>query len=231
MAFITNPKIIVCLCVYTRLNNLKRWLKTWSLCQQYDAKLVVINNYDKNPDPQFQNACNLYPDIKCLATQNSGLDMGRFQDLCKGNLILGGLQDWEIVYWTADDCLPLKKTFLLNFLHVLMSPRVGIVTPHISEEMKRHVRTNCFCTTRDVCRNLKFPVERISTREECYKFEHLGDTLYDQVIRMGLKAEMPDGHNGNINHVTWDSGHYSHLNKWEEYWAEFPECREYGTHA
>lgn len=232
MAFLSNPRILVVVMLYTRIDNMKLWLKAWEHCDKYDAKLAVIHNVDdansncavSTGNIAFSMGADYY-----IQRQNIGADMGAFQDLVYGKFdgLLDGFE-WDILFWAADDTLPMKKNFLWYFLNEVMQPDVGVSGPHISDEITRHIRTNCFCIKRDVAKQLTFPKDRMENREDAYDFEHRANTLYRQVEKLGLRVMMPIEARNNTNFVTWDSGHYSHLRKFEEHLQEFPASRELG---
>jgi hypothetical protein len=198
-------KIIIAVIVYNRFENLKRWIHCWERCEQLNAELIIIHNYDIGTDfSAYKNYC-AEKNIKYIPRINKGFDIGAFQDVCR-NRLNGFDNDWDTMLWVTDDTLPMYKYFLPVFLHKLNEQNVGVSCMEISPVIALHIRTTGFCLKKNTADKLIFPSDPIITKDECYNFEHRGGnrTLLGQINSMGLKAEM-------VSDISisplWDSGY------------------------
>jgi hypothetical protein len=186
------PKTIVAIIVYNRFDNLKLWLACWDNCDQTDAELVVIHNYD---DPfllgKWVDLCVKH-NVEYIYRENVGLDIGAFRDVCQGKADI----QYDNLIWITDDTIPMSKDFVKQFIEPLgtnyMAGHVGEVGLTCMEianyRAPLHVRTTGFCITKEVADKLTF--NDIKTKEDCYFFEHRGGdkTLMRQVELMGKKC-------------------------------------------
>lgn len=181
---------IIVIIVYNRFKNLSHWLQCWQQCNQ-SAKLVVIHNAD-NPENDEQiyphkKACEV-AGVQYIVRQNIGMDIGAFQDVCLNRL--HEFPEFEKLLWITDDTWPMDKDFAGKFFDSLIG-NTGCVCMEISPYVRRHIRTTGFAITKNVANKLTFPADPVTTKEHCYIFEHRSNnTLYDQVIKMGLKVIM-----------------------------------------
>lgn len=181
--------MIVCIIVYNRFDNIKHWLKCWQQCEQHGAELIIIhNNYDdQNEQKKFQELCSQF-NIQYVPRISPGLDISAFQDICRERL-QGFNNDWDKMLWITDDVIPMSKDFLKLFITHMENPQVGVACMQISNEVRTHIRTTGFMIKKEVANKLTFPAEHITTKEECYSFEHRGlKNFYHQIITMGLKV-------------------------------------------
>src|SRR4029079_4102656 len=109
------------------------------------------------------------------------------QDVCKERLN-GFKNDWDFLLWCTDDCIPMNKDFITPFIEK-HKPGVGITCMQISKSTAAeiHVRTTGFCITKEISKRLTFPADPITTKQQCYLFEHRGakKTLTNQIRSMG----------------------------------------------
>lgn len=210
-------KILIIVVVYDRLGNLKRWVDSWWACEQFESTLVIIHNNTENTE--CRNYCEANGVIY-IQRENIGFETGAFQDVIKGRLCQD--IDWDIIFCLTDDIFPMRKTFLQEYVEVMNQPYVGVACMEISDVVTTHVRTGGFMIRKEVADKLYFPADPITTKDECFYFEHAGgkDTLTMQILKLGLRilpvtATLEDS-------PVWDSHVRSYLDRWEEFYNNFP---------
>ncbi len=210
-----EAKTIVAVIVWNRFENLKRWLNCWKRCDKTDAALVVVHNLESD-NARYWNLCKEH-DVRYVPRDNSGFDLGAFQDVCKERLA-NFPNNWDNLIWITDDCIPMQKDFVAKYLAKL---REGYIPCYeISDEVKRHVRTTGFLVTKDLSRKLTFPRDPMKSREDCYVFEHKGFNLYEQITKLGLKPSMMAP--ALKDSPLWDSGCRASLGLWPKHEQVFP---------
>lgn len=209
--------ILIAVVIHDRFKNLKRWIQSWKQCDQLGATLVIIHNTDVEND-EWKSYCE-NNDVIYISRPNIGFDTGPYQDIIRGRLCQN--IPWDIILWATDDTIPMRKTFLQEFIDVLNLPYVGVSCIEISDEFTTHIRTTGFCIRRSVTDNLKFYEDPITDKEGCYHFEHKGgsNTLTMQILKMGLRI-LPI--NTPENSPLWDNDQRSHHDRWEEHYKNFP---------
>lgn len=203
--YMEAPKTIVAIIVWNRFENLKRWISCWGQCDKNNAELVVVHNLESDNEKYYQ----LCKDngVTYIPRENKGFDIGAFQDVCKERL-KGFPNHWDNLIWITDDCIPMQKDFVRQFIN----PLKGDYLPcyEISDLVKRHIRTTGFLVTKEISKKLTFPKDPIVNREDCYQFEHKSKTaFYEQIIRMGKKPVMIVG--DLKSSPLWDSGARGYL--------------------
>jgi lipopolysaccharide biosynthesis glycosyltransferase len=177
-----HAKTLVAIIVWSRFENLKRWIRCWNQCDQAGAELVVVHNLEVD-NQRYADLCR-DNGITYVPRPNKGFDIGAFQDICKERLP-NFPNNWDNMIWITDDCIPMAKDFVGQFLDKLFN---GVIPCYeISNQVKRHIRTTGMLVTKEMARNLTFPRDPIVDREDCYQFEHKGRNMYDQVVAMGKK--------------------------------------------
>lgn len=214
-------KVSVCVIVYDRIENVKTWLNCWEKSDTEDAELSIIHNYKSIEDIVIvKKLCEKYTGVNYIQRQNIGYDIGAFQDVCKERLYKFN-NDWEYLLWCTDDVIPMKRTFIKDFLN---TNKAGTPCMHISTEVTNHVRTTGFMISKRMAGLLTFQKDRIETKEECYYFEHRGgrNTLYHQLIRNG---EAPFMLSKVDQSPLWDTGNKRSLTykRMEEHNAAFSD--------
>lgn len=182
-------KLLLCIVVHNRYENIERWLHIWQQCQQHGAELIVIHNYygDNKELKKFNLLCQKYK-IKYIPRIGLGYDIGALQDIFR-NRLTGFPNDWTHLLWCTDDVFPMSRDFLQPFLEVIQKPYVGVACMQISQEVKTHIRTTGFMIKKEIASRITFMVDPITTKEDCYRWEHRArNTFYDQIVKMGLKA-------------------------------------------
>lgn len=193
-------KTLIVIIVWNRFENLKLWINCWNQCIKTGAELVVIHNLESDND-RYSQLCK-DNGIRYIPRENKGFDIGAFQDVCKERLP-GFPNMWSNLIWITDDCIPMQKDFVQQYLNKLKGNNLPCY--EISTEVKRHVRTTGFLITKEIVNKLVFPVDPIKNREDCYQFEHKSKTaLFEQVVSMGKTPVMvvPDLKLSPL----WDSG-------------------------
>jgi len=218
-------KTVVAVCVHDRFDNIKRWLECWEQCERTDAKLIIIHNGTESDRPKWGRYCR-ERGIEYILRRSGGMDIGALQDIARNRL--QGFSESEYLIWCTDDCLPMSKTFVSEYVSQMRSD-VGIVAMHVSAEIKPHVRTTGFCIRRETLSKIVFPIDPISTKQECYLFEWLHDTNYfmAQIEKMGLSVVQI---NTWQTAPLWDSGRpdqaYGYVDRVAEHEAVFPRIKK-----
>ena len=204
---------IVTIIVYDRFDNLERWVN----CMKGSPyQLVVIHN-DNGESRKFAKYCR-ENNVMYFRRDNIGFDIGSFQDVCSNKI--EGFPDWTNMLWCADDTICVKKDFVELFLSKLN----GHSTPcmEISREVTPHIRTTGFMISRDMASRIVFPADKVTTKDQCYHFEHRGgrQTFFHQLNRMGKRPVMVSSLPSS---PLWDIGNKRHLrmNRWSEFEQNF----------
>lgn len=178
--------LVVAVIIYNRYMNLLRWIDCWNQCYPANARLVIIHN-DNGLSKQFRKMCEAN-NITYVRRENIGYDIGAMQDVFEERL-KGFPNEWKYLLWCTDDVIPMQKDFTVPFINTLNKTMVGVAAMQISPEYKAHVRTGCFCISKSLSKCIKFPADPVTTKKQCYEFEHKGNTLTDQVRAIGLSCE------------------------------------------
>lgn len=204
---------IVTIIVYDRFENLERWVN----CMKGSPyQLVVIHN-DNGESKKFAKYCR-ENNVMYFRRDNIGFDIGSLQDVCSNKI--EGFPDWTNMLWCTDDTIPTKKDFVELFLSKLN----GHSTPcmEISREVTPHIRTTGFMISRDMASRIVFPAVKVTTKDQCYHFEHRGgrQTFFHQLNRMGKRPVMVSSLPSS---PLWDIGNKRHLrmNRWSEFEQNF----------
>lgn len=208
-------KIIVAICVFNRLQNIERWISCWQQSNTGEAELIIIHTGSLD---DIKNLC-LKNGIKYVRRINRGFDIGAFQDVCKERLE-DFPNDWDYLLWITDDVFPMTKDFISPFIEKLQKPKCGIASMENSRVIDPHVRTTAFAISKQVASKLRFHVDPITTKQDCYYFEHRGKkfTLTNQVRAMGLSCEMVAPAKSS---PLWDTGYWKRIDRQKEHEAVF----------
>lgn len=214
-------KIIVAVVVYDRLSNVSEWIRCWRMCEKHGAQLAVIHNYRTPGDIELCKKMCEDAGVMYIQRLNIGMDIGAFQDVCRGRLV-GFPNEWDYLLWCTDDVLPMSKKFLNQFTALIKRPSVGVVCMEISREVKTHIRTTGFMLDQMTASKITFPTDVITTKAECYLFEHKSkDAFYEQVRKMGKVAMQV--HPDLRKSCLWDTHIRAGLKRWHEHYNEFPK--------
>ncbi len=214
-------KTVVTIIVYNRFANLQRWLNIWKQCNKDSAELIVIHTGDEVE--KFKSICT---GVTYIHRQNIGFDIGCLQDVCEERL--PGFPDYDYLLWCTDDCVPIRKDFIKPFIETIQQPGVGIAAMQVaaSKAGEQHVRTTGFMISKETSLQLTFPADPLTTKQQCYLFEHRGaDTMTMQVRRMGLSCVQVAA---NKDSPMWDTGYWKRLDRQVEFNEVFGGVRKSG---
>ena len=200
-------KIVVAVIVYSRYSNIERWARCWQKCDAASAQLVVVHNFRNEQDMRMYQSFCRSRGITYVPRPNVGYDIGAFQDVCN-NRLAGFPMDFDYLLWCTDDLWPMKKDFVHRYLAGFQDPDVVCVCYELSKEVHPHIRTTGFMLHKDTLPKIRFNVDPIQTKVQCYEFEHRDKqmSLVDQLNRFGKSVQVePD-----VEHTCmWDTGHNS----------------------
>jgi hypothetical protein len=201
----------------------EEWLRAWDNAKwPAGCELAVVVNRDEYKQQDIvHDLLQKYvrtwvaPKLHFIPRNNEGRDIGALKHLIEGQFKEG---DYTHLYWSTDDCLPMRPDFLDFFMKPFTySHNYGLVGnywvprdyyPHISA----HMRTVSFMLSRKAALGLKFP-PKLLTREDCYSFEYGDYNMTRQVcaedgINQGVIAAnyQPGRPWYACNDVVWDCG-------------------------
>jgi hypothetical protein len=197
-----NLTVIV---VYNRIDNIQHWLNCWQQCEQH-SQLVIIHT--------GEGVIEVPKEVIYIKRKNIGFDIGCLQDVCKERL-QGFPNDWQKMLWITDDTFPMAKNFDKQFFDALDKPNAGCACMEISPSVRRHIRTTGFAIKKELSKQLKFSVDPIVTKEDCYTFEHRSEQiLYNQIVGKGLEVVQVQPA---FNSPLWDTGYKKKLPRQEQH--------------
>lgn len=215
-------RIIVAVICHDRFQNIKEWVRCWHECATNDAELVVIHNIDSQiASEAYSQFCHENA-VGYVPSKNIGFDIGRLQDVCLERLH-GFPNDFDYLIWCTDDCLPMRKDFIHQYISRLETQNIGCVAHEMSRQVKLHVRTTGFAISKKTALKLTFPADPITTKRHCYEFEHLSrKALYEQIKAMGLQSIQIEK-DLRVSPL-WDSGRpgRTRLDRMKEHYSIFP---------
>lgn len=214
-------RIIVAVVVFDRFKNIQEWARCWKRCNTENAELIIIHNFKNSTDKASYSEFCQKEGVVYVPRENVGMDIGALQDVCRGRLE-GFPNEWDYLLWMTDDVLPMSKKFIPAYLKEIQRPNSGVVCLELSKEVKLHIRTTGFMMSQLTASKITFPVEKITTKDHCYDFEHRGrNAFYEQVKRMGKNITQI---HSNLKHsYLWDTHIRASLNRWDEHYKEFPK--------
>lgn len=189
-------KIVITVVVFDRIGNFIKWLKIArkikNEIRNFEVEIRIVHHTD-NPVlcASWKKIATNYP-VTYLNRANKGFDIGVFQAVCEKTLPNFNY-DFDFLIWFTDDCFPTNINFLEKFVEPFDNPLTSISCFDISTEVRPHARTTGFCIRKETLDKIKFPVPVITTKDNCYKFEHGQDNLLVQIKRMGLEAKQIEG--------------------------------------
>lgn len=199
-------KTVVAVIIYDRFRNLQEWTRCWKMSETENAELVIIHNYKHSADLRIFSTHCASRGIKYISRPNRGFDIGAFQDVCKDRLP-GFPTDYDYLLWCTDDIFPQRKTFIKEYLDCFSDPSVKAAAYELSKEVHPHIRTTGFMLHKETLKHIKFNVDPITTKIQCYEFEHRDkvNSIVDQINRIGKAVQVGDVETG----AMWDTGHRS----------------------
>ncbi len=207
-------KLIVCIVVYDRIDNIERWINCWQQCEHLGAEFIILHNYygDEPLLISFKTLCDKN-NITYIPRNDTGMDIGAFRDVCFDKQP-GFPTDWTHILWVCDDCLPMSKTFLKPFIDLMQQKDVAVTCMEISPWVRKHIRTTGFMIKKEAAQKLVFP-NPLLTKKDCFVFEHYSqNNFYDQIIKMHYKVTQ-------VSHPSkspmWDIGYHRRLPRMTEF--------------
>ena len=211
--------IKVAVVVYDRFHNIEEWIRCYKQADTRDAELVIIHNHNDEAYRLVLREICRKNDVKYIPRENTGFDIGAFQDVCRERLT-GFCNEWDYLIWVTDDTIPMYKKFIPRFLEVIQQPNVGVACLEISMQIKKHIRTSGFMLSKETSKKIEFPADPILTKAQCYEFEHRSNNaLYEQIINMG-KQVVQVSPTLMVSHL-WDTNTRRKLNRWVAHYREF----------
>jgi hypothetical protein len=216
-------KILVAVMVYNRLHTLKNWLRAWKLADHLNSNLVIVQSAG---GVDTRDVANLASEAAAyhLIRPNVGMDIGALQEIIRMRAVhphLAEIQifrDWDVLYWSTDDTLPMRPDFLRHFVDRFNDPRVGLVGNYLLpnetyETVPEHIRTVAFALRKEVAARLQFP-STLMSKGDCWAFEWGSHNMHKQVQQMGylsIPADKDAWPHGSkpwymCNDYVWDCG-------------------------
>lgn len=206
-------RVLVAISIFDRKENLLKWIHCWNSCKIENSNLLIVHNRNgENWSQICKEAGVLY-----IQRNNIGYETGIIQELFLNKLPY----KWDVLIFCTDDTLPMKQDFIYQYIEEINKEDVGLVCMEMSGVYTPHVRTTGFAIKRSTASKIHFHYNPILNKDQCYHFEHQGGelTLTSQVLRLGLRIIQPSILK---NSILWDTHHNHYLNRWEEWYKEFP---------
>lgn len=212
-------KIVIAVIIYNRIKNLEAWIQCWQQSEIDNAELRIIHNVDNLIiDNEYSRLCK-ENNITYIQRRNIGQDIGALQDVCRGRLV-GFDNEYDYMLWCTDDTIPMRKTFVKEYLGVLQSPNCDAACLEISEEVVTHIRTSGIMAKKELWQSLEFPADPMTMLHQNYFFEHLGKekTMLKQIEAQEKYANQPwPLHEAPL----WDIDKREQLHRWPEHYGNF----------
>ena len=185
-----TKKIVIAVVVYDRIGNFIKWCKLAKLLKSQlpdNLEVRIIHNFDKiETSNRWKKISENYP-VTFIQRQDKGLDIGAFQEVCSSSL-KEFKNDFDFLIWFTDDCFPTDLNFLNEFLNPFENEKVGMTCFEVSKHVRPHARTTGFCLRKDMLSKITFPVPVITTKQNCYAFEHGENNLYLQIKKLDFEV-------------------------------------------
>jgi GT2 family glycosyltransferase len=194
-------KILVAVILYNRTNTLKNWLRAWAQADQMGATLVVIHSLGAVPGSTIAKIAS-DNGVLYKARQNLGMDIGALREIiglrtmAPGSVAPQALRDWDTLYWSTDDTLPMRPDFLQHFMQRFDSQQIGLVGNYLLPKdtypsIPEHMRTVAFALRREAAARLVFP-PLLYNKYHCWDFEYGTYNMHKQVQRMNMLSVPAD---------------------------------------
>jgi hypothetical protein len=213
-----NMRAVVCVCVYNRRRTIANWLRAWNNAEHYGVKLAVVHSLPPGDVSAQESLIKSYGPDYYLPRENIGQDIRALQDMLRENRI----PEWDNLIWFTDDCLPMRKDFLLPFLVEMSKPGVGIFGPFPEVG---YCRTISFGIKKEAMEKLRW-IDDITTRQQCLMMEQQIAPRVQEAgykIRYLYSREQPEYiHWSRYSDWLWDTGDLGDLNLWDKFEEQFP---------
>lgn len=200
---------LVCVLTYDRIDTTKYWLDAWEKCEKYGSKLLLVQNVDGTSTQDIADLAKDRTDY-FLLRKNDKNSIRHWWEL----LYLKFDYDWDVICFFTDDCIPLRKDFLMPLLLPFTQEGIGLVGGYPTD---KHYRSICIATKKDVLKAIEKHAERL---EETYKkflgaFSDYGEiSLHEWVRQVGYKTVKTSYEWSLI--FGWDSDHQGINDLWEK---------------
>jgi len=168
------PKLLVGVVFYNRHAITRAWVRAWNnAIKPPGCKLLVIHNFDDRDDLKCgYDIIRRLDSFDYISRHNEGMDIGAFKralDYLKAN-------DFDLIYWSTDDALPMREDFLDVFMAPFKEEHTGLVCNYYTPVnyypgVAAHARTVSFAVRREPALRLVFP-PKLDTKQDCYSFEY-----------------------------------------------------------
>jgi len=208
--------VTIAICVYDRFHNIEHFFECFEKCDKTNTEVVIIHNHDTE-DLRYPQICEQYGAIY-IRRPNIGFDIAAMQDVCR-NRLNGFPENWQRLLWLADDAIIMAYDFVQQF-NKAMRKGVGVACMEISPYVRNHIRSSGFMIDRPIAERLKFPADPITTKQQCFQFEHRArsGTFYDQIKKMGLTIVQVEPKQTS---PLWDTGYHRRLDRKAEHERKF----------
>lgn len=165
-------KPLVCVLVYDRIDNIAHWIKSWKKSNHYNGKLLIVQNIDDTEKcrKNAQIISDLEPDYHWLRKNDNESIKHWFELLHIDDIDF----DWNVLFSFTDDCIPLRKDFLMPLLSAFSTRDNLGVTGGILANYEKHQTNDEKYFQRSVCIGIKKEVlEKIENIAYQEAVEHI----------------------------------------------------------
>jgi hypothetical protein len=192
---------LVCVVTYNRKELISKWLRSWHNAEKCGAKIAVLHSFDGESPPMDEMA-NILAGKPDYYIPFKNTDLRDMQALILVIRDMAHLPDWKYLFWFTDDCMPMRRDFLVSFDTKIRIPGVGLVAQCYEPRPKEyngdailpHIRTIGYALKREAADKLSFPTVGFE-KERPYLFEHgrkgfYEDHILNQVLKAGFKFKI-----------------------------------------
>lgn len=200
---------LICVLTYNRVNTTKYWLDAWEKCEKYGGKLLLVHNVDGSVGHEITDLAKGKTDY-FLIRRNDGNSIRHWWEL----LYLKFDYDWNVICFFTDDCIPLRKDFLMPMLLPFTQDGIGLVGGYPANQ---HYRSICIAVKKEV---LKAVEEDAMKLEEKYKdvsssFSSFGEINFPTWVRQAGFKTVKTSYEWSLI-FGWDSDHQGINDLWEK---------------
>jgi hypothetical protein len=214
-------KIVVAVIIYNRFRNLQAWLNAWAKSDTTFAELLVIHNYDDKIQAEPYRAACAKSGVTYIMRPNIGHDIGALQDVCRERLS-GFNSDYDFMLWCTDDTIPMRPSFIREYVNAWEKSETQFVCLEISDEHTRHIRTTGIYAPKYQWMKLQFPVDPHTELTHNYAFEHRGGEI--TMLRQLEASKVPYAQPWDLASAPmWDIDKRESLGRWDEWNGVFSD--------
>jgi hypothetical protein len=165
----SSTKPLVCVLVYKRINNLKKWIEVWKRANHFGGKLLIVQNADNSAECKeiAKQIDDLQPDYHWIRKNDNESMKHLFELLIRKDIVDF---DWNSIVSFTDDCIPLREDFLMPFMDALENLDLtgGILSSFDRDEVDKEryfQRSVCLAIKKEVLLRVRhIAYRRIKTR-------------------------------------------------------------------